>query len=163
MGGRGTAAVRNSGSTPATKENSYGFEVENSNSPEVEFTDSFWQKMADLKAYGVFEDSDLSKRVDEKMYDLGENAPDEALTMFSRIQESAVTEDEYWAGYHAMADWLGIRQSRYTVMDSDMLPWDERYSSVEQAESWAAEHEGAYVYDTWTHKYHKIGGKNWRS
>ena len=156
-------AGRNSSKVKLTYENAYGFEVENSNSPEVEFTDNFWQKMADLKAYDAFRDSDLSRRVDEKMYDLGENAPDEALEMFSRIQESAVTEDEYWAGYHAIADWLGVKQSRYTVMDSDRIPWDERYTDVEQAEHWAAEHEGAYVYDTWTHKYRKIGGKNWRS
>ena len=162
MGGRGNI---NSGtaSVPATHENEYGFEIENSNSPEVEFTNNFWQKMSELRGYDAFRDSDLSRLVDEKMYELGENAPDEALTMFSRIQESSVTDDEYWAGYHAMADWLHIQQPRYTVLDENGSAWDEKYGNVEQAEAWANEHEGAYIYDTWTRKMRKIGGKNWRS
>ena len=165
MGGRGNGGARNNSPAPAsTKENSYGFEVENTNSPVVEFTDSFWEKMAELRGYGAFKDSDLSRLVDEKMYELGENADGDALTMFSRIQEEGITDDEYWAGYHAMADWLGIKQPRYTVLDEGGSAWDEKYSSVESAEAWANERDEAkYIYDTWTRKMKKIGGKNWRS
>lgn len=148
-----------------TKINEYGFEVEDSNNPNLDFSDSVWKEMAELNKYfDAFIDYDLQKDVRDKMYKIGEDSKyEDALDLYNRIEtEDNVTEDEYWAGYHVLADWLNIRPKRYTVLDSGMTAWDERFSSVEQAEAWANEHEGTkYVYDKWTHKYRKIGGKNW--
>lgn len=168
MGGRGSASIRNSGSTkstaPATKYNDQGFEIENSNNPDVEFTDSHWKAMSKLTKnyFGAFEDPDLERDVRNKMYDQTDEA---ALDLYSKIEDGDnVTNDEYWAGIHALSDMLGVRQRRYTVWDSDMVSWDEKYTSIEQAEQWAVEHDGAtYIYDTWTRKYRKIGDKDWRS
>lgn len=156
-------------STPSTKYNDYGFEVENSNSPDLEFTDSTWKDMAELRGYDAFRDSELASRVDDRISELVNQYGDleaynsDLTTLRERIEGSNVTDDEYWAAYHVMANYLGIRPNRYTVMDSNMSSWDERFSSTEQAEEWASQREGAYVYDTWTRKYRKIGGKNWRS
>ena len=125
--------------------------------------------MAELRGYGAFEDSDLRKLVDDRVSELVEEYGDldrynsDLTSLIEHMQGDKVTDDEYWAGYHLAANWLGIQQPRYTVLDSGMSPWDEKYGNVEQAEAWANEHEGAYVYDTWTRKYRKIGGKNWRS
>lgn len=170
MGGRGNSGNRNSGtaSVPTTRENEYGFEVENTNSPDLEFNDSLWKEMSNLRGYGAFEDSDLRKLVDNKISELVEEYGDlerynsDLTSLIEHMQGDNVTGDEYWAGYHVAANWLGIQQPRYTVLDNNMSPWDEKYGSVEQAEAWANEHEGAYIYDTWTRKYRKIGGKNWR-
>lgn len=155
---------------PTTRENAYGFEIENSNSPVVEFTDLTWKEMAELRALGGFTDSDLADRVDSRISELVDQYGDLELynsdltSLRERLDESGITDDEYWAGYHVMANMLGIRPNRYTVWDKDMSPWDDRFTSVEQAEQWANEREDAtYVYDTWTRKYRKIGGKNWRS
>ena len=155
---------------PSTKYNDYGFEVENNNSPEVDFTNRVWEEMAELRGYGVFEDSELRNRVDDRISELVDQYGDleaydaDLTTLRERIEEDAVTNDEYWAAYHVMANQLGIRPNRYTVMDNAQSPWDERFSSVEQAEQFANErNEATYVYDTWTRKYRKIGGKNWRS
>lgn len=163
MGSVGNTAV------PATKYNDYGFEIENSNSPEIEFTDRVWKEMSDLQSYGAFRDSELAGRVDARISDLVSQYGDleaydsDLTTLREKIENSGVTDDEYWAAYHVMANMLGIKPNRYTVWDSDMTPWDERFSSTEQAEHWAGEREGAkYLYDTWTRKYRKIGGKNWR-
>lgn len=165
-------SIGNSATTqikPAITYNEYGFEVETKDYPEIEFTDSFWKRMAELRAIGGFEDYDLRRDVDNKVSELVEQYGDlervnpDATNIIDRIVDnSAVTSDEFWAGYHAVAEELGIKQRRYTVLDSNMSAWDEKYTSPEQAEAWASEHEGAYVYDTWTRKYRKIGGKNWR-
>ena len=152
-------------STPSTKYNDYGFEVENSNSPDIEFTDSHWKQMANLtKYFGAFEDYDLERDVRNKMYDLGESN-EGALDLYSKIEDGDnVTNDEYWAGIHALANMIGVSQKRYTVWDNSMSAWDEKHASIEQAEQWASEQNDAkYIYDTWTRKYRKIGGKNWRS
>ena len=90
-------------------ENKYGFEVYNKN-PEVEFTDAHWKKMAQLRKKGKFYDSDLSRKVDDKLYELQENAGDDVLSMYDKMQEDRVTDDEYWAGYHAIAEWLKIKK-----------------------------------------------------
>ena len=154
---------------PETKENQYGFEVEASNSPDVEFTDATWKHMNELRAYDAFRDSELADRVDNRISQLVDQYGDleaydsDLTTLRERIEGSNVTDDEYWAGYHVMADMLGIKPNRYTVMDSDMAIWDQRYSSLEQAELWASEQDDAkYIYDTWTRRYRTIGGKNWR-
>lgn len=172
MGGRGNAGERNSSSsTPATRYNEQGFEVENNNSPEVEFTDRVWKEMAELRKYfDAFEDPDLASDVDNRISELVdqygdlENYDSDLTTLREHLERENVTSDEYWAGYHVMADWLNIRPQRYTVWDSDMSPWDERFTSEEQAADWANQREDAkYIYDRWTRKYRKIGGKNWRS
>lgn len=171
MGGRGNSGARNTSSEPATKENSYGFEVENTEYPDVEFTDRVWNKMAELRAYGAFEDSDLRRLVDDRISDLVDQYDDLArfdedlTTLREKIENDNVTDDEYWAGYHVMADMLHISPPRYTVLENTGgAGWDEKFSSVEQAEAFANERsEAKYVYDTWTRKYRKIGGKNWRS
>lgn len=175
MGGRSSSGNRNSSSnnesrnTNPTKENAYGFEVEDNMYPDVSFTEALWKEMAELRGYGAFEDSDLRKLVDDKVSELVDEYGDldiynsDLTSVIEHIQGENVTDDEYWAGYHVAANYLGIQQPRYTVLDSDMSSWDEKYGNVEQAEVWANEHEGAYIYDTWTRKYRKIGGKNWRS
>ena len=151
----------------ATKYNEQGFEVEDSKNPEIEFTDRVWKEMAELRKYfDAFQDYDLQKDVRDKMYEIGEDSRyEDAMDLYNRIENGDnVTEDEYWAGYHVLAGYLNIRPQRYTVWDSGMSAWDDRFTSVEQAEHWAAEREGAkYVYDRWTRKYRKIGGKNWRN
>lgn len=158
-------SVGNTVQAPATKYNDYGFEVENNNNPDIEFTDSHWRQMSKLtKYFDAFQDPDLERAVRDKMYEVGESN-EEALTLYSKIEDGDnVTNDEYWAGMHALADMLGVSQKRYTVWDSNMLGWDEKYASIEQAAMWANEQDDAkYIYDTWTRKYRKIGGKNWRS
>lgn len=170
--GNNTSNVSNTSNTvqSTTRENEYGFEVENSNSPELEFTDSVWQEMSDLRAYGAFEDSDLRSRVDDRIselvdqYDDLANYDSDLTSLREHVENESVTDDEYWTAYHVMAKWLGIQPNRYTVLDNGQSAWDERFTSVEQAEAFANERSDAtYVYDTWTRKYRKIGGKNWRS
>ena len=155
---------------PKTKYNEQGFEVEDSDYPDIEFNDAWWQRMTELRGYGVFQDSELRSRVDDRISQLVDEYGDlerydpNLTSVRERIELDHITDDEYWAGYHLMADWLGIRPNRYTVMDSEGGVWDERYSSLEQAETWAAEQEDAkYIYDTWTRKMKKLGGKNWRN
>lgn len=158
------SSIGTNSNTPSTRSNEYGFEIENTSNPEIEFSDSFWKKMSELQAYGVFRDGDLSRDVEEKLYQLGDDINDDVATIYGRIQEDGVTEDEYWAGYHLLADMLGIQQRRFTVLDENESAWDEKFTSVEQAEQWAAGRDSAtYIYDTWKRKYRKIGGKNWRS
>ena len=158
-----------SSTTPAnsTKYNEYGFEVENSNSPELEFTDYYWKKMRELSQYegDAFHDEDLQRRVKDRMYELGDNASDAAFTLFDRAENSDnITDDEYWTAYHALAEELGISPRRYAVSDAGGYLWEERFASTEQAVLWANERDGdaPYIYDRWTRKYRKIGGKNWR-
>lgn len=170
IGGRGNSGARNS-SVPTTKENSYGFEVENTDYPELEFNDKTWAKMSELRGYGAFEDSDLRRLVDDKISDLVNQYDDlarydEDLTNIrERIENDGVTDDEYWAAYHVMADMLGINPPRYTVLENlGGAGWDERFSSVEQASAFANERsEAKYIYDTWKRKAMKLGGKTWRN
>ena len=152
---------------PKTKYNEYGFEVESSNSPELEFTDYYWKKMRELSQYegDAFHDEDLQRQVKDKMYELGDNASDAAFTLFDRAENGDnITDDEYWTAYHALAEELGIRPRRYAASDASGYPWEERFASTEQAEMWAAERDGdaLYIYDRWTRRYRKIGGKNWK-
>lgn len=175
MGGRGTSGVRNSSSISETtkvsaiKLNSLGFEIEDSDNPDIEFSKLVWERMAELRKLGGFEDDDLRRLVDNKISDLIDEYGDlerydsDLTSLVEHLQGDNITDDEYWAGYHVMADSLNIAQRRYTVLDSNQVAWDNRYSSEEQAEAWANEHDdAAYVYDLWTRKYRKIGGKNWR-
>lgn len=162
-------ASRNT-SVSATRENEYGFEVENNNSPDLEFTDTVWQEMADLRGYDAFTDNDLRRRVDDRISELVDQYGDldrydsDLTSLREHIEGDNVTDDEYWTAYHVMAKWLGIQPNRYTVLDNGQSAWDEKFTSVEQAEAFANERSDAtYVYDTWTRKYRKIGGKNWRS
>lgn len=90
-------------------ENKYGFEVYDKE-PEVEFTDSHWKEMAKLRKVGKFMDTELRREVDEKMYELGEEADEDSLTLFDKMQEDRVTDDEYWAAYHAIANFLGLKK-----------------------------------------------------
>ena len=166
--GGGTTIVNNVPITNPTKYNDYGFEIEDTNSPDVEFTDDLWQEMANLRAYGAFTDSELRDDVDDKISQLVNQYGDLAAydadltTLREKIDGENITDDEYWAGYQVMAKWLGILPRRYTVWDSQKVPWDDKFTSVAVAEQWADGHDGAYVYDTWLKKYRKIGGKNWR-
>lgn len=165
MGSIGTS----SSTAPSTRYNEQGFEVENSNSPDVEFTDTTWNQMARLRELGGFTNPDLADLVDSRISELVDQYGDleaynsDLTTLRERIEGSNITDDEYWAGYHVMANMLGIQAPRYTVMDNNQSPWDEKFGSVEQAEQWANERNDAkYVYDTWTRKMRRIGGKNWR-
>lgn len=174
MGGRGTAAERNNSSSssvekPKTITNAQGFDVENSDNPDIEFSKLTWEHMAELRKLGGFEDDDLRRLVDDRISEILEEYDDlsrynaDLTNVIEHIQGDNVTDDEYWAGYHVAADYLNISQRRYTVLDSNMSAWDGKYSSVEQAEAWANEHNDAvYVYDTWQNKYRKVGGKSWR-
>jgi len=151
---------------PKTKINKYGFEVEDAEYPIVEFTDLAWKDTADsIKKYPYwFEDQDLQDMVEEKIYQVAEDPKyEEAVSMYERLENEDVTSDEYWLGYHIIAGWLGIQQPRYHVLDSTGYTISENYGSVEGAEAWANEHEDAtHIWDKWTHKYRKIGGKNWK-
>lgn len=172
MGGRGTSATRNTGSTtPTTRENEYGFEVEATNSPALEFSDNTWKEMSELRVLDHFRDPDLARLVDNRISELIDQYGDleaynsDLTTLRERLEESAVTDDEYWAGYHVMADWLGIKSPRYIAGESsdDYGYTDTRFGSAEQAGEWGGNRDLSYVIDTWTGKYRKIGGKNWRS
>lgn len=171
MGSIGSSTSSNTSTAPATRENEYGFEVENSNSPELEFTDRTWKEMAELRGYGAFEDSELRNMVDDRISELVDQYDDlarfdEDLTnLRERIENTGVTDDEYWAAYHVMANMLGIKPPRYTVLENaGGAGWDERFSSVEQAEAFANERsEAKYIYDTWKRKGMRIGGKTWRN
>lgn len=178
MGGRGSASVRNSGSTESTENasrktglNQWGFEIELGKSPEVEFSKLTWERMAQLRALGHFEDYDLRMLVDNKISDLVNQygdleAYDADLTnLRERIENEGVTDDEYWAAYHVMADTLGIRSPRYIAGENgnDYGYTDTRFGSMEEAADWGHSRDLTHVIDTWTGKYIKIGGKNWRS
>lgn len=101
-----------------TKYNDYGFEVENNDYPELEFTDRHWKEMAKLRDKGLFADGDLRSAVDSKISDLVDKYGDlevynaDATNIIERIDNNGVTEDEYWAGYHAVADMLGVKQKK---------------------------------------------------
>lgn len=158
-----------SNTTPSTKYNEQGFEIEASNSPDVEFSELTWNQMAELRKLGGFTNPELADLVDNRISELVDQYGDleaydsDLTTLRERIEGSNITDDEYWAGYHVMANMLRIQAPRYTVMDNTQSPWDEKFGSLEQAEHWAAEREDAkYVYDTWTRKMRRIGGKNWR-
>lgn len=176
MGGRGTAAIRNRNSSsetsaPATKYNKQGFEVESTNSPELEFSEDVWKKMADLRALGHFRDPDLRSLVDDRISELVDQygdleAYDADLTnLKERVENDAVTEDEYWAAYHTMADYLDISSPRYIAGESgeDYGYTDTRFGLEEEAAEWGKNRNLTHVIDTWTGKYRKINGKNWRS
>lgn len=155
---------------PATKYNDYGFEVENSNSPEVEFTDRVWKEMAELRALGKFENYDLARLVDDRIYELVDQYGDleaydsDLTTLREHLDTDSITSDEYWAGYQLMAKQLGIKAPRYFGGEGsgDYGYADTQFGSVEQAEEWASNRGLTHVYDSWTGKWRKIGGKNWR-
>ena len=181
MGSVGNAnplGVRNSMSEwtePKSKINEYGFEVEDSDEPDIEFTDRFWKKLADLKKeYGDIAlnwNYELKRMVDNKIDDIVREYDDlysydfDLGILEDKVESSLnLTSDEYTAAYLDMADMLGLKPPRYTVLDGGMSAWDDTFSSPEQAEEWASNRDDAiYVFDTWTRKYRKIGGKNWRS
>ena len=120
MGGRGTAAIRNSETPVAstTKENAFGFEVENTDYPEIEFKEQFWKEMFELAAKGKFRDTDLRDAVDNKISDLVNEYEDlerydpDLTNLRERIENNGVTDDEYWAAYHEMARMLNIEKPR---------------------------------------------------
>ena len=176
MGGRGSASIRNSEAASEPKENRTGIntegcEVETGKSPVVEFSKLVWESMKELRKLGHFEDSDLRRLVDDKISDLVDQYGDlerydaDLTTLRERLEEDAVTNDEYWAGYHVMADMLGIRSPRFIAGEngSDYGYTDTRFGSAEEAEQWAGSRDLTHVIDTWTGKYRKIGSKNWRS
>ena len=108
---------RNSAS--ATKYNEQGFEVENSDHPDINFTDSWWDAMKELKRRGNFEDTDLADRVEHRISDLvteyGDlERYDADLTILVERMENAehITSDEYWAGIHSQAKMLGMKSRR---------------------------------------------------
>lgn len=144
--------------------NKYGFEVEGGTSPEIEFSENTWKKMAELRKLGGFEDPELKDLVDDKIYKLVDQYGDlerydsDLTTLREHLDSSRVTGDEYWTGYHVMADQLGIRAPRYTVMDRDESPWDETFGSAEEARDWASQRDDArYIFDKWTRKKERIG------
>lgn len=153
-----------------TKDNEYGFEVEDSRDPELEFSDNVWKEMAELRSLGHFEDYDLSRLVDDRIYELVDQYGDlerydsDLTSLRERLEENAVTTDEYWAGYHVMANMLGIQSPRYIAGEGgeDYGYADTRFGSEEQAAEWGQNRDLTHVIDTWTGKYRKIGGKNWR-
>lgn len=153
-----------------TKYNEYGFEVEDSREPIIEFTDNVWKRMAELQGYGVFEDPNLARLVDDRIDELVDQYGDlerydsNLTTIVEKIMDSEVTSDEYWAAYHVIADQLGIQQPRYIAGEnnSDYGYTDTRFGSEEQAEEWGKNRNLTHIIDTWTGKYRKIGGKNWR-
>ena len=111
-----------------TKYNEYGFEVENSDYPDVEFTDSWWKKMKDLKRHGDFEDADLRGRVSDRISDLVMEYGDleaydsDLATLVGRMEDSErITDDEYWAGIHAQADMLGMKSRLETLLDNKKI------------------------------------------
>lgn len=182
MGGRGNLGTRNTNPQPKlslapspsesypTKINEQGFEVEATNSPEVEFRENVWKEMTDLRALGHFEDSDLRYLVDNRISELVDQYGDlerydsDLTSLRERLEGDRVTDDEYWAGYHVMAQWLGIASPRYIAGESgnDYGYTDTRFGSPEQAADWGHNRDLKYVIDTWTGRYIKIGGKNWR-
>ena len=113
---------------PKTKYNEYGFEVENSDYPDIEFTDSLWKRMKDLKRHGDFEDSDLADRVRNRINDLVmeygdlERYDSELTTLVERMEGAEhITHDEYWAGIHVQADMLGMKSRLETLLDNKKI------------------------------------------
>lgn len=145
---------------PKTTYNKQGFET----GSEIEFSENTWKKMAELRKLGGFEDPELKDLVDSKIYDLVSEYGDlerydaDLTTLRERLDESGITSDEYWTGYHVMADQLKIRAPRYTVMDRSESPWDETFGSAEEARDWASQRDDArYIFDKWTRKKERIG------
>ena len=110
---------------PKTKYNEQGFEVEDSDSPDINFTDSWWDAMKELKRRGNFEDADLADRVDHLINDLvteyGDlERYDADLTILVERMEDAehITSDEYWAGIHSQAKMLGMKSRLDTLLDN---------------------------------------------
>ena len=114
--GNNTFNVSNTSDTveSTTRENEYGFEVENTNSSVLDFTDSTWERMAELRSEGKFRDSELRSEVDDRISELVDqygdlSLYDEDLTNIrERMEESEVTDDEYWTAYHVMASYLNL-------------------------------------------------------
>lgn len=71
----------------------------------MEFTEAFKKKMEKLMMVGKFYDAELRSKVDEKMFELGEEAGDDALSMYDFTLD-AEDDDEYWMAYHCLADWI---------------------------------------------------------
>ena len=63
-----------------------------------------------------------------------------------------------------MAKSLGIKSPRYIAGENgeDYGYTDTRFGSEEQAAEWGKSRDLTHVIDTWTGKYRKIGGKQWR-
>lgn len=176
MGGRGSASVRNSEAVSESQEtrtaiNNEGFEIETGKSPVVEFSKMTWERMKELRKLGHFEDPDLRYLVDNRISELVDQYGDlerydaDLTTLREKLEEDAVTNDEYWAGYHVMADQLGIRSPRYIAGENgqDYGYTDTRFGSAEEAADWGHNRDLTHVIDTWTGKYIKIGGKNWKN
>jgi len=100
---------------PETIENKYGFEVENKDDPILSFTDSHWKKMAELKKHGKFYDHDLYDAVRDKITEIVDKYEDlynydsDACILRERMDEYGITDSEWWAGWHLLAEWLGLK------------------------------------------------------
>lgn len=100
---------------PETIENKYGFEVENKDDPVLSFTDSHWKKMAELKKQGKFYDHDLYDAVRDKITEIVDKYEDlynydsDACILRERMDEYGITDSEWWAGWHLLAEWLGLK------------------------------------------------------
>lgn len=180
MGGRGNAGARSSGNTtetaqsttttPATGTNKQGFEVELGNYPVVQFSDGVWDRMRELRELRHFEDPDLRHLVDNRISDLVDQYDDlerydaDVTNLVEKLDDPSLTNDEYWAAYHVIANQLGIRSPRYIAGENgnDYGYTDTRFGSAEEAADWGHNRDLTHVIDTWTGRYIKIGGKNWR-
>lgn len=115
------ASIKNKNSKPArsnepTITNKYGFEVENTDDPVVSFSDGFWEKMAELKKKGKFYDHDLYDEVRDKITEIVDEYEDlynydgDIGLLRDRMDDYGITDHEYWAGWHCLAEWLGLRK-----------------------------------------------------
>lgn len=100
---------------PETIENKYGFEVENKDDPVLSFTDSHWKRMAELKKQGKFYNHDLYDEVKDKITEIVDKYGDlyeynsDACILRERMDEYGITDHEWWAGWHLLAEWLGLK------------------------------------------------------
>lgn len=70
----------------------------------MEWTKHYEEKMEKLMKTGKFYDAELRRRVDEKVFELGEDAPDEVLDMWNYAEFDYEDEDDAWFAWHALAE-----------------------------------------------------------
>lgn len=73
----------------------------------MEFTKSFLKHMEILQKANKFYDTDLKKRVMNKMYELDEKATDEQFDLIGAMEDTT-DDEEYWNCIHALANSLSI-------------------------------------------------------
>ena len=104
--------------------NKYGFDVTPESEALVHFTDDHWKDMAELRKKGKFADLDVKNSIFDKAYELAnkldtdewwaisETYGEDVACAFDYIGYGGMTEDEYWALIHSVANQMKLKGRR---------------------------------------------------